>query len=1191
FNFRGAVDPGDDVVIAAVDDASQMNLDMIWPFPRNWSAQLIMNLHKAGARVVNFDVLFDTEDKKNPGGDLRLREVINRVMDPSNGEKKTDVVLGTQLREEATGYSQLKQIISPNPVISQSAAHLSILNQPPDPDDVMRRSTVIAHVEEFNLDLPSYSFIAASLYKKEPYKKIMKDFFAELKKNPQKNIPLEFRNRLIPSQITGDFTVFNINFYGPLSTFRTFPYQDFLLMELDPDILLSPDADGDGKPDNAVIFHNLRDVKSQFITMEETGSYEAPTWITDAEIYEKTGSYERILALDTIRGLLLSFNVKHNKESGKYALEQTEPYQIGGYPAAIEIDRNRGSAYILEATQGALVMLNLATKEVTGKLPAANIRARMNQQVSSYEELFQRTRLVADFNKGVLYATLSGVPGVIVFDADSMETIGFHPANLMIKKIILNRKGDRLFVLGENGAVASVSLPGGDVTFFAVPPDASIASIAYFGFDHEPSNSAPSSKLVREKIYALNSNGNNLMIFSAEDGSLLNTLGLPAAFKEDFTRNKQELADIGQDAGLDDIYLQDVSASIEEGNVYIGAVSLVSGSGSMPSPDGVIYMLDAYTDQWYSNSYPIGGVNHSHFMHSSEGRVIVPATSLKEEEVFFLKVFDSVHQQRNYWEANSKRVAGKIALVGPTANALHDEFPTPFHGKGNMPGVEIHANAIQNLLDGNFIKSIGGYWVLPLLLILGVFAAILTQRMIHSQSIGVALFAVFGVIISWVFFSLIFFEGVTIFIFLPYLTLVAAIVFIIRYIAKFAAPPHHTPQKVLLAIARWGMSPLLLIVGIAGILMMVKPTLFIAVLKKMPILGLLGTIWALLILWGLFAVIELLPLFAQIFAAKPAGFTAETEEMRKRHRLRAYRSTELWEKNALAIMLFLVVTVGVVLLIIGEDRAAALLAKLGVPIFKTLTQNVLLPTIAPILTILLGTAVTTIYVAMTEGKEKKQIRGMFSKYVSSDVVNDLLENPAGLALGGKYADLTILFSDIRGFTTISEKLTAEQVVTVLNEYLSEMTGIVIEYQGTLDKFIGDAVMAFWGAPIPQDDHHERGLRAALKMHKVLKELKERWVTEGKDYPPINIGIGLNSGEVVVGNIGSDMRMDYTVIGDHVNLASRLEGQCKTYGVGLVVSESTLSKVKDKLHHRMLDRIAVKGKKEPVTIYEVIDFKD
>ena len=1199
FNFRGMVDPGKDVAIAAIDDASQMNLNMVWPFPRNWSAQLIENFHNAGAKVVNFDVLFDTEDKKNPGGDIRLREVINRVMAPANGDKKTEVILGSQLRVESTGYSRLKQIISPNPTIGNSSAHLSLLNQPPDPDDVMRKSTIFVHVPEFDLELPSFSFIAASLYRKKPYEKIVKDFYAGFKKDPRSLTTIRYGNKTIPLQTPGDFSVFDVNFYGPANTFDTFPYQDFLLMELDPDILLSADADGDGKPDNAAIFNNLRDVKTQFIPTEETGSYAAKTWMPDAEVYEDVGKFDRILALDSLQGVMLSFDVVKDKDSGKYRLEPHDTYKIGGYPAAVEIDRKGGKAYVLEATQGALVAINLATKAVTAKLPAGNIKARMNMTVSSYEQLFQRVRLVADFDNGVLYGTLSGVPGVIRFDASTLETSGFFPLSLTPKELLMNRAHDRLFVLGEDGSIASIALKGGkdtnfntpQVTHFDIPQDANVSSIAYFGFDHEPSKAIPSKKFIREKIYALDGKSNRLLIFSAEDGQLTNTLGLLASFTDEFKKNRQDLIDMGQKVGLDNIYLLDIAASLDEGNVYVGGVSLVSESGGTPQPGGVLFMLDAYTDLWYSSAHPIGAVNHSQFMHISEGRVIFPAQSAQQENSYFLKVFDDVHQQRVYWEVNCKRVAGKIVLVGPTASALHDEFPTPFHAGGNTPGVEIHANATQNLLDGNFIHRVGGIWTLLILLSFGIFTGILTQRMIHSQSIAVALFVVFGVVISWVFFSVILFAGATVFIFIPYLTLAAAIVVIIRYTSRLMHHPYRTPQKVLLGIGRWGLSPLALAVGILGVVLKVKPSLFSALISKAPMLGLLGTIWVLVILWGLFIVMEIVPLVSHIFATKPAGFTAETEESRKRHRARAYRSTEMWERNALAIMVFLAVIGGAVLLIFGEDKIAYFLHKHGVPMFKTIAENVFLPTVMPILTVLVGTAVTTIYVAMTEGREKKLVKGMFSKYVSADVVNDLLENPAGIALGGKKEDLTILFSDIRGFTTISEKLSPEKVVGFLNEYLTEMTSIVIEFQGTLDKFIGDAVMAFWGAPIPQKDHRERGVRTALKMHKVLDELRKKWEVDGRDYPLIRIGIGINSGEVVVGNIGSDMRMDYTVIGDHVNLASRLEGQCKTYGVGLVVSEATLNELKDRLHYRMLDSIAVKGKKEPVKIFEVFDFKD
>jgi adenylate cyclase len=184
-------------------------------------------------------------------------------------------------------------------------------------------------------------------------------------------------------------------------------------------------------------------------------------------------------------------------------------------------------------------------------------------------------------------------------------------------------------------------------------------------------------------------------------------------------------------------------------------------------------------------------------------------------------------------------------------------------------------------------------------------------------------------------------------------------------------------------------------------------------------------------------------------------------------------------------------------------------------------------------------------------------------------------------------DLTIMFSDIRSFTTISEGLTPDELVQLLNEYLGEMTEILFEHWGTLDKYIGDAIMGFWGSPYPQEDHAIRACGAALRMGERLDELNEKWSAEGKR--TLKIGVGLNSGPVNVGNMGSDKRFAWTVMGDHVNLASRLEGQTKDYGVRVIISENTYAQVKDAFVAREIDRIKVKGKTQPVSIYELMGF--
>ncbi|MEE9524162.1 MAG: adenylate/guanylate cyclase domain-containing protein, partial [Thermodesulfovibrionales bacterium] len=185
------------------------------------------------------------------------------------------------------------------------------------------------------------------------------------------------------------------------------------------------------------------------------------------------------------------------------------------------------------------------------------------------------------------------------------------------------------------------------------------------------------------------------------------------------------------------------------------------------------------------------------------------------------------------------------------------------------------------------------------------------------------------------------------------------------------------------------------------------------------------------------------------------------------------------------------------------------------------------------------------------------------------------------------------FSDIRGFTSISEKLEPEQITNILNEYLTPMSDVVFKYEGTLDKYIGDAIMAFFGAPIPIKDHPQKTCNAALDMIESLNILKDNWhKAEMPDFiQHMNIGIGINSGDVVVGNMGSESRFDYTIIGDNVNLSSRLEGTNKFYGTNIIVSENTYNRIKDEFICREIDFIRVVGKSIPIKIYELIKVRD
>ena len=239
-------------------------------------------------------------------------------------------------------------------------------------------------------------------------------------------------------------------------------------------------------------------------------------------------------------------------------------------------------------------------------------------------------------------------------------------------------------------------------------------------------------------------------------------------------------------------------------------------------------------------------------------------------------------------------------------------------------------------------------------------------------------------------------------------------------------------------------------------------------------------------------------------------------------------------------------------------------------------------------TVLTYTLIVT-YRVVNEQQEKKYIRQTFSKFVSASVVDELLKDPSKVKLGGEKKILTVLFSDIRGFTSISEQLTPEELVEHLNIYLQAMTDIVIGTAGTLDKYIGDAIMAFWGAPIEIENHALKSCQAALRMMDKMAEINAVWEREKK--PVLDIGIGINTGDMVVGCMGSSSRMDYTLMGDNVNLGSRLEGTNKVYGTNIIISDFTYQYVRDHVIVRELDLIRVKGKALPVKIYELMGMKD
>ncbi len=247
--------------------------------------------------------------------------------------------------------------------------------------------------------------------------------------------------------------------------------------------------------------------------------------------------------------------------------------------------------------------------------------------------------------------------------------------------------------------------------------------------------------------------------------------------------------------------------------------------------------------------------------------------------------------------------------------------------------------------------------------------------------------------------------------------------------------------------------------------------------------------------------------------------------------------------------------------------------------------NYLTDMMSPILTVIGCYVTSTIYNYVTERKQRMLIKSMFTQYVNPSVVDELLANPEKLRLGGERKELTVFFSDIEHFTGISEKIPPEDLVAILNEYLSVMTTIIFTHGGTLDKYQGDAIVAFWGAPIPQRDHTLRACKAAVEMQKVLQVMRENWQKEGK--PQLNVRIGINTGEMIVGNMGGMGRFDYTVIGDSVNLGARLEGANKQYKTNILVSEHTYRKIAGSVFARELDLLVVAGKTEPIRVYELI----
>ncbi|HEX6976838.1 MAG TPA: adenylate/guanylate cyclase domain-containing protein [Patescibacteria group bacterium] len=246
-------------------------------------------------------------------------------------------------------------------------------------------------------------------------------------------------------------------------------------------------------------------------------------------------------------------------------------------------------------------------------------------------------------------------------------------------------------------------------------------------------------------------------------------------------------------------------------------------------------------------------------------------------------------------------------------------------------------------------------------------------------------------------------------------------------------------------------------------------------------------------------------------------------------------------------------------------------------------RNIIYPSLA----IFLIGITNIVYKYFSEIRKKQFVRKAFSYYLSESVMSEVLSNPSKLKLGGERRPLTVLFSDVAGFTTISEKIPPETLLALLNHYLTVMTNIIFKYRGVLDKYMGDGVMAFWGAPIKEADHALLACMAALEMYDKVGEIRSNWVKKGVSF---DIRIGVNSGDMIVGNMGSHQRFNYSLVGDGVNLGARLESINKEYGTHIIISESTYNLVKEKVIARKLDIVAVKGKEKGIAIYELIGVK-
>ena len=301
-------------------------------------------------------------------------------------------------------------------------------------------------------------------------------------------------------------------------------------------------------------------------------------------------------------------------------------------------------------------------------------------------------------------------------------------------------------------------------------------------------------------------------------------------------------------------------------------------------------------------------------------------------------------------------------------------------------------------------------------------------------------------------------------------------------------------------------------------------------------------------------------------------------------------------KNITAILIVLMVLLPFILVLVFKKIIHRVIINIFVYLviymyirYMFVTEMIYIDLFYPLVSLILSVIAVEAIAFNIQEKSGKFLRGAFSSYLSADLLDKLIDNPKALELGGEAKELSILFSDIRGFTSISESMDAVSLINLLNRYFTPMTNSVLNHGGMLDKYIGDAVMAFFNAPVNIKEHANASCRCALDMIEKLEALNKELALENIN--PIKIGIGINTAEVVVGNMGSDERFNYTVIGDGVNLASRVEGLTKNYGVSILITEFTVKKIAKEFIYREIEAVKVKGKDKAVLLYELMSNSD